>query len=952
MDMNYFFLVFLLAVFASSNNYAQDSCQVSNQTSCSDGKYCIPLSSASGSQQFGEFSQEGECAALKEPGSECFPRGLQSSCNPGYTCLPNTSDPTVGACVDIQRSDLGLSGGASSETYRILDEIKGQLKYKVSSHTQLECKYLPGNYVFGDDEVNNCCGTAKTIPDPASPSQNLSGVYFCDYVNLPEEKVVYSPMFCGFDESGARLQWEGTYSDTRSGKCIQFSPYPPYPSLEDFPPLTLKPGTCEIEYSATDLEDRTGLMSSWNGKAELNDANFTTSHFTIDQFSHWFRSHPERNHYLPGDEPFILAYIWLFKNADNDSKHNLTSYIRDNLANPLYETFQHYVDGYQQAYEMIKFLNDNRECINPTSTFALVQRYKNNEFLIEGLANTILDYQCGDPNTDVNSGNCGAADSRYYFESAFKEAFDKALKERDHCRSPHESCNKPGSNTIESWKDEGRHKFIVESVKHEFNEDLGSYQAPYHNLGFDGLVDPPINMNWAPTELMGDNASQLWDKARSKANNENVKLSDGNNNSFHPVYHWSLILRDDKFNEAFPESNNETISGPTFLHYHKDMNFHTNEAFALASATYPSMVDLEKQYWHGPQMLATIAAHILEYYSVKDHDVVLDNMHFKLSLQRYVIRYRLARLFQFYHARLVAMEQEQECLLAKIRTIAQGLGQNVDDESWDPMAIDLDGAPRCLDLRGGLTFGSDGKISPIHKGGAGPAEATAISANSTNTPSNIDSNTFGGVGINSTGQMGLNTSTGGNKMSLASLKGPISLRGGNASAVSSAIRSNAEKNKKLIQAASKKFIEENKGNAAIQAISEMVNKTTPAKIINKPLTHFNKNGSANSSLASLAATTDMDASKHNSDDESTTVNSNVKTGSRLGSDRMDSTPDKVNLAAKSSNAPSSTGLNKQQESDILKNISPKFTDKKDDDSLWLILNKAYVRSYRKLFDSQ
>jgi hypothetical protein len=966
MSMHMYLLLILQlwsATLLNAQEVSGNVCQLASPN-CPQNQHCIPTSSNQALNQFGDFSSDGVCASLKTEGQSCKIHGLQNSCAPGFTCLPMPLGALEGICINVYNPEPALSNTEALETYNrfhtnggdvpeLTPLVKAYLRLNQNdSLTNFNCKYFPGNYVFGDPDQTQCCGIAKSIRSESS-SDLLSAVYYCDYIVVEDNKDTLSPSFCGYAEDGTRLRWIGPPASATNpmpaGRC---SPQPAYPPdvIADIPVPSLDQTTCAAEFPPEIEEDRIGLMSRWEADNFITKTDTNTS-VHVDDFIAWFRSHPNKNHYVPGDELFILSWIWLFKNTDIDSKRELNFFLRDQIATPLYNILdKFYAKSYRQAYDLIKFLEDNKECMEVTGAFSLQSRYTINKFLHEGLVGSLRGYQCGSDAIESSTAACQSQQDEF-FSDKFLTSFNMANQEYDDChtvRFEGTNCTKSGNHDrfYQGWNDPERHKFIVNSIKETHNgKDTGSWRnGPFNNLGLDGLADPPINSQWVPQEFIQKDIAGLWTKARLNASNENVKLP--GSAELYPIYHWSLIVDPQKFSLAFPEQ----LGGkPSFLHYNSSMEYISNESQALVTANYPSMVDPVNRRWNGPQMIATNAAHLMELYSSTDGEFDRPHLHFKKRFQKYLVRHHLTRLFQYYYTKMQSIEEEQSCLHDKIKEISRGLGHNVDAPDWDPVAIRLEKTPKCSALAGGVSFGSGSIISDSNEGplaiGIVPLEGpTKQNSVSQAAGSNTSAMNIGGMGAGLGGAGVL----GGATLSLSTAKGPIGLAGGNSGTFARAVKEGFNKRKERLMLEHKKYAEETANNPIVKNIMEMESQKGSNSFFT-PLSRYK--GSSNTSLASLSGLTDpaKEANQVTSVDSGATPMRGT-----LADDSVASSP-AINLGGSKTspvNLPGHTGLSNADQQQILKAIGPSTYEKNEKDSLWLIINKAYVRSYKKLFDSQ
>jgi len=724
-------------------------------------------------------------------------------------------------------------------------------------------------------------------------------------------------------------------SNDRLGVCEIPKILSLYDELGPDPEFSLDGASCQGKFTDAELESRIGLLSNWEGQGT---------------YRYWFTSLPNKNVYRIGDEAFILAYIWLFKNTDIDSKFG-ANFKAKLLAQELYDIFDlFYAEGVRRSFSLMEKLDKLKKCLDVQGPIAFQLQYQIDDILEESLMGTIRAYQCGGvENLNETDLSCKSEENKFFADSLMEIA-TISVNEHNQCADVlANSCQK---NFTSNWHDPSRHEFIVNAIKEETGEDYGNmFGGPYHNLGIDGLVDPPLNSLWAPEKLK-NNVPGLFSDLNSK--NQTLKITMPGPEGRPPNFHWQVLLQPEKLNEAFPA--NPAFKGLSFLHYHEKMSYITPDSsvYHLASGSNPSAD--ESIYWNGPLTIASEAVRIMEHYSASDDDGLQHLRQLHMNYHNDVVRPRLGRLMQFYIKKLQMIQQEKLCLAAKIRVTAERMGVDVNDASYDPAQVVLDSTtPSCIASSSGGGGGDSGSSSNLatssgpqnyDKGalatdaGLGSGTQLAVAANPNQDSRDITINIKSRLSDSSKALKGINLKTlSGNSLGLN-----LQARSNISAAIGQRLA--LQKSSGLLE--KKKNMDSHPQHPEIvlqQKMQEVGHKLMKSR---SSLSLLHGNG-ASASLAVEGA------------DKPAIVAANRPTGkvaAIVSAAKPVPVEEKIKIVVKVDKNTkdgaqvSHTGLSPDLEEKILSHINPADFKSHEDDSLWIKVTNAYIKSYRKLFRSK
>ncbi|OFZ17153.1 MAG: hypothetical protein A2X86_01505 [Bdellovibrionales bacterium GWA2_49_15] len=912
---------------------------------CGENLKCIP--SLFDQNSYGKFSKQGLCLAPRAKQETCGQRSLAQSCATGLTCVSPTMDAAarlVGTCQHLER--LSLEQMISS----------GIIAKPTSSNPVKKCKYLPGNYYHsnGRDDAD-CCGLTRQISNPSAPGKNIVDIKYCDWVPVGDSKQVTSPSFCGKTQNGDSLEWKGVMIEGAPagepvyGTCQMPTPRDPRVVLSEDPEFTFDQVQCLPIFKPDDLESRVGLMSDWEGVGDMR---------------YWFTSLPTQNFYRVGDEPFIMAYIWLFKNTDQDSLTGTNFKARD-LAKKLYDMFAlHYSKGFQDGFELMKELDKIKNCILIQGPLAFQLRYQMSLIMEQALLGTIRAYQCGGvENLDPSNFNCKQEENAF-FAKDFANITSSAEEEFARCADPFiNGCQK--NYYLYDWDDNQRNDFIVNTVKAATGQDLWLYKATpfFDDMAMDTLIDPPVNTSWIPLKFKDDFKTLLKDLNAANPNVQIVMPTEGGRD---PNFHWQIILRPEILSEVFPEK--PPYEGKSFLHYHEKMPYITEASKVYQNTLRINPGATEGEYWNGPLTIASEGVRIMEHYSCSDEPMPLNirgadlqahlrQLHF--AYHRDVVPQRLARLIQYYVKKLESIKLEQECLVEKIKQLSKIAGIDTTAADYDPAVITLDMSRHSCPGTGGGDGNGDGK----DRAGANLLTGKSVTlpgqiGTSAGAHSVISNNRNGNVGFVDPGlqvaPISESTMLGSNKtqsISLASLvknKATFNVNGRDGAMASAKLGLKKQKDASLLKY--KKATENG------QTDPEMINDDSLNKIARQV---FKKNSLA--SPVSMSNLNNENVSHAPATPEEVAAKLNVAIGGRPAEKQLGVMPEeKIKIGGgvqtksivANSAAVSYTGLSSEHEEEILNNIAKEDLAENENDSLFRKVTKAYIKNYKKLFSSK
>jgi uncharacterized membrane protein YgcG len=692
----------------------------------------------------------------------------------------------------------------------------------------------------------------------------------------------------------------------------------------------------------------------------------------------WEASWPEKNHSRPGDELYLMSFMWLFKNTTVDSLAGLNFKYKE-FAGKLYDSFdKYYSKGILDSMEWINQLEKQKECLDPSSPFAFQLRYLINENLIEGLAGTLLSFQCGGADKfSMTTGACTDASNPHFLNDlTVMSALGRA--EAANCRKiseegmlilgslsfidPHatmllslaalEGTDRrcAVSKQINNWRDGKRHKFYTSAIEAHMKAQadlpdrqnvINSMKRHLDGLNINWLMDPAYNEAWAPDELKNDDIAGLWEQAKANSKSELTKLDASE--EMPPIFHWSLILKKDKFAEAFPDTS---INGRRFLHIHEKMvhwsaEEKTKYQTSILGSVPTDVKSLTSNNWNGPQALATEASHIMEHLSMaKEH--WWRRLRFVREVYTdMVLKERYYRLMQYYDKKLQGLMQENECLEKQILAMAQGMGHDM--ASFDMHTIYFRKENKCGG--GPNSGGNDGSSLALS------ADAKIGKGSGANGNANLDGvvvnegQEFSGGGFNfgGTGSTGSKLRNG-QGLSKSTIKGPISSLGGDGKALGRAARKGMQELRALLKKERGEFLAAAGSHPAVKMAHA-----------GYPYSTGKRSGSGSYAAPALASVMDMSsagtsgaAAVLNGDKKLLDKDDKVNFGENSGSVDFSG-----GVPAPKSSGPSgvTTGLPAEEQRQILSSINAKNVTIQEGDSLWIIINKTYIKSYRKLFES-
>jgi len=909
-------------------------CSVSTQD-CGGNLFCTPTNYRKPPQtkpHFGGFSETGVCAKPALLGQYCAQYIPSKSCSAGLACIPqNASDSQSmrGICKPILQ--------ANQEELLLLS----------LPAPPLNCEYLPGNYInvgFNSNEgTDRCCGRSRPIAKPGATGGNLTNLSFCDYARPPDTKNVFVTNFCGPNEqTGMYSLWEGNFANAattpENRKCVEPLPYDPTIYTHDPPSFGQINQQCEAKFSDTDLASYQGLASDWTGEGYLR---------------WWFISFPGEHHYKLGDEAFILSYIWLLKNTDNDSRHGGNFAMRD-LSQKLHTIFNNGVSqGYRDSFTLMKKLDQIKQCIDQQKPIAFQLRYAFNAIMIEKLRKTVLAYQCGEWDK-MNTENTGcAADFDQYFSVAMVRINSKLEIEHGDCSYTFGGgCQRQGSNLgIElNWGDSNRHQWINRAASRDFNVS----NTGINNVGIDWLIDPPWKNDWVQPKLKENKLAEAITAASAGGGAGQIVFPSGDGKE--PNFNWRLILKPEKYAEAFPVDS--AFNSPAFLHFHERMPFNNQgeQTQFLMSRKNPD-VD-ETTTWSGTHTVAGEAVRIMELISMADEDLTNKNRQVRIHFFRNNFRQRLSRLMAYYEAKADAMEIENICLEAQIRSLMAGLGT--------PLAADanvLDIALQNTAESNPACAGAIASSGSPNRNGSAPvsgsvAAATGLkttgaslsgSGTSINNQNNNQNLTFVGIEGGSANPSGKGTQ---NNISLMSLSGSNnSLNNTGLGALASANKKNRKDQRQqslLFKEKQKKDLPKHVERLEEELVAGMM----AGKRIQVPQGKPVGNSSSLANLVSKLSDKSEAGGTPSLEENSSGANSVVM--GKLGDEKLTLTGNVPSIrveqkTASAANQVSHTGLDEETENNILQGIQERELVTSEDDTLWQKITKTYIKSYTKLF---
>ena len=926
---------------------ARELCGVGS-TECASGLQCIPSTYAK--EGYGKFSKDGLCLPLKSLGEECSIGGVTKICATGLTCAPsNPVEMTAlkGTCIQLDkiRPEQLASMGVV-----VLPPLSNPIK---------ECKYLPGNYFFSVGRSDDCCGIMRKISKPNETNNFLTDIKYCDWVSAVDSKKVTSPSFCGTSENGAPLAWNALMQEDTpigepvSGTCAASNPHDSTVVLGPDPEFTFDDVQCMPVFKDEDLESRVGLTSDWQGVGDMR---------------YWFTSFPTKNFYRVGDEAFILAYIWLFKNTDQDSLEGANFKARD-LAKKLYDMFAlHYSKGFQDGFTLMQELDKIKNCVSIQGPLGFQLRYQLSLIMEQAILGTIRAYQCGGvEKLNSTTLNCTSEDNAFFVQD-FLNITSSAEKEFVRCADPViNGCQK--NYYLYDWQDDKRGDFIVNTVSEASGENLWLYKAtPFTNaMDIDTIIDPPVNTQWIPDQFK-DNLKNLFADLNTK--NPTVPIAMPTADGRDPNFHWQIILKPEKLVEAFPPQTN--YEGKSFLHFHEKMPYITPASKAYHNTFGINPGASEQEYWNGPLTIASEAVRIMEHFSASDEPLKplnirgadlqyhLRQLHF--LYHKDVVSQRLGRLIQYYGKKLDSIVMEKKCLVEKIKGLSKIAGIDTEAPDYDPAVIKLDMSRNSCNGSGNGNGGGGGGGGGSDSSAKGQSQALAMADGTQLPPGKVAPNQqngsvgFADFNIQGT-DMSQATMQGKNKsqsISLASLvksKSTLNANGSNSAFAAAKLGMKKQKDASLLKL--KKSSESGPKDPAT-IIDEQLNKLAK-HVFKKDLMPIsgNLNNLSHPSLSPAVEATEEPVAK--SDVENIGKEVEKKFGVmpeeriKFGLD-----PKKAGNLGKTGNASaiSNTGLSPEHEKEILDNIASEDLAENEDDTLWRKVTKAYIKNYKKLFSTK
>ncbi|MBI2520381.1 MAG: hypothetical protein HYV97_08180 [Bdellovibrio sp.] len=886
--------------------------------------------------------------APKAEKEACGQRSLANSCETGFSCI----SPTMAAAASLSGVCQRLDGLSLEQMV-----TSGIVAKPATSNPLKKCKYLPGNYYHsnGKDD-DDCCGITRQISNPNLPNKFLVDIKYCDWVPEGSSKKVTSPSFCGKTQSGSSLAWKGVMTvgapaeEPVYGTCEAPTPYDGHVVLDPGPEFTFDQAQCMPVFKPEDLESRVGLMSDWQGVGDMR---------------YWFTSLPSENFYRVGDEAFILAYIWLFKNTDLDSLTGTNFKARD-LAKKLYDMFVlHYSKGVQDGMDLMRQLENIKNCISIQGPLALQLRYQISLIMEQALLGTIRAYQCGGvENLDPHTLNCTGPENAF-FAKDFGNITSSAEEEFVRCSDPFiNGCEK--EYYLYDWDDNQRNDFIINTVKRATGEDLWLYKASlfFDDMAMDTLIDPPVNKQWVPLKFK-DDFKNLINELNAK--NPTIQIVMPMSGGREPNFHWQVILQPEKLTEAFPQK--PPYEGMSFLHYHEKMPYITEAGKVYQNTLRANPGADETQFWNGPLTLASEAVRIMEQYSCSDEPMPLNirgaalqahlrQLHY--VFHKDVVSQRLARLIQYYVKKLESIQMEKECLVEMIKAISKVAGIDTSAPDYDPAVITLDNSRHsCPGSDSGGEGGDKQKNGKNLFGGKSLALAEQVGtpvAGGSVVPNNngvevsvLDPNLESPTLSEST-LLGTHKTQSLNLASLVKSKATMNTNGrdGAMAAVKMAMKKQKEASLLKLKKSSESGFSD----------PEMINDER----LNRIAMHVFKKSSL-TNTAPMSNSSQLNSPTAPEITEATAADVNVATVSKAVEKKFGVMPEeriKIGQNTKNAGKPgptkssetSYTGLSSEHEQEILNNIAKEDLSEDENDTLWAKVTKAYIKSYKKLFSSK